>query len=1111
MARIRSFQPYIPSVLLILLLCATIKRTEGFATNQIEQRSLVQHHAIDSRRFESPNGQTDMRRKRQGRPNNQRGNWQQNSYKGKGRASNPNSVLNGNIAKQPNAASVLQVLAGTKGALTTIAGGNMLNSINFSTAMHRVGRHVAWSWQNPEGNDRSKILADPRFALLIASAGEALGGADVVDQTGRPLVFGNRELSNMSWAIAKLKIAPPSTVSPVDSTINSLDNLNDKCQEVRKLVYETAKNRKQNPNAPNGAWIQALSQLCGYMMDHLSYRMVELNTERFQFQEYSNLIWATATAKRCSPELFKFVLSKLVEKGQITDTEDLKPQEWSNSMWALATSGFYGPELEFIPFVANLLDNNPQFVDEFKPQELANTAWGVATILSKHSGQTDSLVSDAALRIIRQCAMQLIKRNGENHKTQEISNTVWSFATIGFGLKGGSSANAGNDYTFLQSDDMEGDLLLMEDAVKVAASTAKQILHRFRSQELNNLAWAMARLGQKDEELLTMIGNEIASPKRKVTSQDIGTTLWGFASVEFFDDDIYRRILAKVNGRRAHYSKPQELSNVLWALATADVVPKYKDSFDTMLKKQARTPPHIAEVDPVTYVIAIASQELMRRPQEFKTQEIKDILWSLSRLGVRYPPLFKAIALHLVGPANDPEITGRGLEGFSSQGMGNLAWAYAKQARLAAEMSSHRNDDMMIGKMTGRLAYYSASFIDVGESLIQKLFYAIAEADLKVHDNLNNLSPQDVANTVWAFANMGMKHDRFLQKVTEQLESRIQRFVKGDKRGSNFSGQELANTVWALATLNCMRPDLLDSVQDYVMYQTGGNSATIKSVSEKFRRQELGNIAWVCAVVDRYPKKLIEILYLGLLGVGEKSDPKHIQNVFNDGDMDPSIAMCLLYLQANMVMANPDQPFALPKNFPEGWLATGKMSASNARNLDTSNFDNSLASDDSFELALSTSNIQLLIGDAFDRAGFDHVQEHVIGSDNFANEYGIFVTAVATEMLSLDLAQVDSKIGIEVDGPAHYVTKINDGPTRVAVKTSDSCVIRSKDGFKCRFDWSDDDQEINGSSAMKARMLEHLGWRVINVPFWEWYPVRGIAKKEEAYCRSKLADADTVH
>ncbi|CAJ1961283.1 unnamed protein product [Cylindrotheca closterium] len=1082
----------------------TFKSSESFANHKIQRNSLSFRSTLDTRQFQSSaDGQTDTnRRQNQGRPNNSQGNRRKGGHN---RHLSPNGILNAKITQQKNAAEVLNLLASTKGALTNVGGGSKLNSINFSTSMHRIGRNVAWAWQNPEGNDRSKILSDPRFALLMASAGEAMGGADVVDDCGRPLRFGNREVSNMAWAIAKLKIAPPSSAQPVDATEVSAELMYAKAEEVRKLVYETAKRRKEgDPNAQNGAWIPALSQLCGYILDHISYRARTINSNRFQLQEYANLLWAMATTKRCCPETFAFVISALLRAVDVEDSAGLRPQEWSNSMWALATSGCMGPEEEFIPFVAKLMDDNPEFVDAFKPQELANLVWGVATILSKRPGKADGPEGVAALRVVRQCAMQLIKRNGANYKTQELTNTIWSFATIGFGLKGGTTSDAGNDYTFLPSDDLEGDMLLMEDTVKVAIRSAKQVIHRFRSQELNNLSWALARLGQKDDEILTMIGNQLADPKRKVTPQDIGTTLWGFASLEFLDESVYRGIAKKVNGRRASKTKPQELTNVLWALATAGMVPKYAESFDTLLQKSARTPPHEASRDPITNVVAIATQELMRRPQDFKPQEIKDSLWSLSRLGVRYPPLFKAIAVHLVGPADDARITGRGLEGFSPQAIGNLAWAYARQAQLASDLSFSRKDDLLIAPMTGRLAHYSASFVDVGESLMQKLFYAIAEADLNVHDNLSRLSPQDLSNTAWAFAIMGMRHERFLSALASQLDSRLRRYMKGEKRGSNFTGQEIANSLWAMATLNYCCSESLDSLQDYVTHELKGKELSVKTMSQLFKRQELANIAWVCAVSDKYPQKLIELLYLGLLGAGENSDPTYVKSIYKDGDMDPSVVMSLLYLQTNMALQNPNHSFVLPPNFPEGWLTSDVFGKHKGI------VSSPLGVEDSYELELVSSKFQMQIAQVFDQIGFDHVQELTIDAATMEKEYGVFVTSMDAEMISLDLAQVDTKIGIEVDGPGHFLTKIDNGPTKAAVAGHESSVVFYKGRYQCTFDWNYGDQDINGASAMKERMLKKLGWKLVNIPFWEWYAARGDPEKEEAYCRSKLADAGIV-
>ena len=133
-----------------------------------------------------------------------------------------------------------------------------------------------------------------------------------------------------------------------------------------------------------------------------------------------------------------------------------------------------------------------------------------------------------------------------------------------------------------------------------------------------------------------MFALELANPRRRVTSQDIGTSLWSFATLEYFDHDLYRAIAARVNNNRASSCKPQELSNTLWALATADVVPNFIDVFDTsLLPKKARPHPAQAESDPVIKCISTAAQELMRRPQDFKTQEIKDILWALSRVSIR--------------------------------------------------------------------------------------------------------------------------------------------------------------------------------------------------------------------------------------------------------------------------------------------------------------------------------------------------------------------------------------------------------------------------------------------------------------------------------------------
>ncbi len=90
---------------------------------------------------------------------------------------------------------------------------------------------------------------------------------------------------------------------------------------------------------------------------------------------------------------------------------------------------------------------------------------------------------------------------------------------------------------------------------------------------------------------------------------------------------------------------------------------------------------------------------------------------------MRHPGVFKRVAEHLVGSDEDAANgkKGRGMSGFSPQGLGNLAWSYAKQAQLGADVNGSK-----VGS-TGRLAVYETSCLDIGESLIQRLFAGIAE------------------------------------------------------------------------------------------------------------------------------------------------------------------------------------------------------------------------------------------------------------------------------------------------------------------------------------------------------------------------------------------------
>jgi hypothetical protein len=540
--------------------------------------------------------------------------------------------------------------------------------------------------------------------------------------------------------------------------------------------------------------------------------------------------------------------------------------------------------------------------------------------------------------------------------------------------------------------------------------------------------------------------------------------------------------------------------------------------------------------DPVTACFALGASELIRRPSEFKPQEIKDVLWSFARVGMRHPALFQTVAEHLVGRGDDPIVGGRGLSTFNSQGTSNLAYAFAKHSQIGSEVLDQYGKQCRLPAAGGRLGCYTVSFLDVGEGLLRKLFAEIVRVDLELHgmssptsssfnalhnlsrsrsdlslartlslsrysDDLRKLSPQDISNTVWSFGILGIKHSEFLKTVSENLQLRMKSYLGGNKNTMNrIKGQELSNSLLAMASLNFTPPELLRTVEAYLMnLMTYEESFTVPMIAGIFTRQELANLAWAVSVFGVYPKHLLEIIYMGLTGIGDRSDPSYVQQSFGDAGIERSHIISLLYLQTTMDLdAGQDScAFRPPDNFPGAW--TTKLDYSNHPPGDDSTSSSMM--DEDF-LELNTSKTQNDVSRAFSRIGFAHVEEFVHTMEDLAIEYGIQMSPYPTQLLSIDFANVESKIGVEVDGPAHFITRI-DG--REGAITPSVGYFDTKHG-KLRYDfkWNEHDQEINGSTALKQRILKQLGWRIINIPFWDWQVVTGDAVAEDEFCRNLL-------
>lgn len=75
---------------------------------------------------------------------------------------------------------------------------------------------------------------------------------------------------------------------------------------------------------------------------------------------------------------------------------------------------------------------------------------------------------------------------------------------------------------------------------------------------------------------------------------------------------------------------------------------------------------------------------------------------------------------------------GRTFSTFSSQGIGNTLWSFARQGQLALDVIDRFGVANVRVGTTGRLAVYETSCLDVGEDLIKLLFARAAEAGMNM-------------------------------------------------------------------------------------------------------------------------------------------------------------------------------------------------------------------------------------------------------------------------------------------------------------------------------------------------------------------------------------------
>jgi hypothetical protein len=301
-------------------------------------------------------------------------------------------------------------------------------------------------------------------------------------------------------------------------------------------------------------------------------------------------------------------------------------------------------------------------------------------------------------------------------------------------------------------------------------------------------------------------------------------------------------------------------------------------------------------------------------------------------------------------------------------------------------------------------------------------------------------SPQAIANTAWACATVGFSSPKLLSAV----ESRSSWIV------TEGNPQDVANIAWASAKMGFQSPKLFSEIEKQSAW-------IVKEAGKSGNMQGIATIAFSFATLGYASEEIFGSLRVGQLvpKLIEESNPQAVVNIcFSFAILDLAnnheTEFRLLWAKAISLDRN-----VLPlEGRRQLFQAHAFVTASGVESLEAPPL---LETDDS---VAGESNAQNEVSGLLDELGFQHeVEVSPLTKKN--------MLPLPRRMLAIDMACRKRMVAIEFDGPSHFLREVGSGK-----------VLEIE----------------NGATKAKRRFLERLGWKVVNIRYFDWAK----AKSKEA-------------
>jgi hypothetical protein len=557
---------------------------------------------------------------------------------------------------------------------------------------------------------------------------------------------------------------------------------------------------------------------------------------------------------------------------------------------------------------------------------------------------------------------------------------------------------------------------------------AKQSVGRvreFEPQGYSNVVWAYATVNKPHSALFETMGDQVVEFKHlgEFKPQALKDVVWAYATAGVQHPKLFEKVANHIAGLdNLNGFKPQNLSNTVWAYATAGI------PHPTMFEKVAN---HIVGLDSL---------------DRFEPQNLKDTVWAYATVGISHPKMFEKVANHIVGLDS--------LDRFIPQELSNTVWAYATAPQnLKDTVWAYATVGISHPKMFEKVANHIVGLDSLDRFIPQELSntvwaYATAQVPhptlfekvanhIVKHEDLNKFEPQALSNTLWAYATAGINHPILFEKVANHV-------VKSDNL-DRFEPQALKDTVWAYATAQVSYAKLFHKVAN----------AAIQRKEEFNNSQEVANLLWAYATMGIINKQLFSSFVQTAAKLIDICDNQELANIawaYAVADVDAPTLFNNHFINKCVEKKGVFENEALFQLHQwHLWQTKEKSNRGLPTELQDKCYEASLSRDP------TTSRLQDGVVAQLTSIGLDPKEEVLMDS-------GYRIDAIV---------EVNGKtIGVEVDGPSHFIGKGRSPLARTILKRRQVPLI---DGIE-----------------------------LVSLPYWEWDKLGKNEVKKQEYLQKLL-------